>query len=67
MYTYGFSQDIANTRANVVREGDGIQNQEVAPQQNQVPPQFPNAPKVENVTLENFRTSINLLAQALTA
>ena len=67
MVAYDFVQVMANTRDNAGREGDGIENQEVPSQGNQVPPQVPNYHQVENVTLENFRTSINLLAQALTA
>ena len=66
MFAYDFVLVMDNTKANAIREGDGIENQEVPPQGNQVPLQVPNAPQVENVTLKEFRTSMNLLAQAST-
>jgi len=49
-----------NTRANAMREGEDNGDQEI-------PPQVPIDPPIGNVTLAKFRTSMNLLAQALTA
>ena len=66
MFSYDFVQVMTNTRDNARMEGDGSESKEAPPQGNQVPLQVPNAPQVENVTLKEFRTSMNLLAQAST-
>uniref|UniRef100_M1APF3 Gag-pol polyprotein n=1 Tax=Solanum tuberosum TaxID=4113 RepID=M1APF3_SOLTU len=47
-------------RAKARREGEDNGDQ-------QIPPQVPIDPPIGNVTLAEFRTSMNLLAQALTA
>ena len=66
MFAYDF-QAMANTRANARRYGDGIENQEVSPQGNQVSSQVLNALQVGTISLEEFRTSMNFFAQSLTA
>ena len=67
MLAYYFIQVKANTIDNDRREGDGIENQKVPPQENQVTPQVPNSSHVGNVSSVGFRTSMIFLAQALVA
>ena len=67
MFAYYVVDDMDNTKANARIEVDVMENQEVPPQGNKVPPQVPNALQVGNFTLEEFRTSMNLLSKALTA
>lgn len=43
---------MSNTSDNAKRQGDGMENQEVPPQGNQVPCQVRNVPQVGNVTVE---------------
>ncbi|KAH0705927.1 hypothetical protein KY285_010447 [Solanum tuberosum] len=59
---------MANTRDNARREGEDNGVQEVPPQvPHQAPPQAPNDPPIGNATLEEFRTSMQLMDLALTA
>ena len=55
-----------NTRDNSRREGDDVEDQEVPLEGGEALPQVSNDPQVGNVSLVEFRTSMNLLAQALT-
>ncbi|XP_069145875.1 uncharacterized protein [Solanum lycopersicum] len=67
---------MAITRANAQWERDGSGEQDMPPQlqghvppqvQEQVPPRVPNDLPIGNAMLEEFRASMTLLAQALTA
>ena len=64
MFAYDFVQVIIYTRCNARREGNSNEDQEVPTQGNQIPFQVSNDPQVGNVPLEEFRASMNLLAQA---
>ena len=65
MFIYDFVHVMANIRYNSRKMVLRIKR--FFPEWNQFPPQVPNDPPIGNAVLEEFKVSVTLLAQALTA